>query len=161
MNRSLLFRGVLAKDLKTLLRDRQQLFAVIIGLLSAVLTVGSIEISIAFEKAEKEAKAAKAAREKAEAEAKGVEPSAAVAPPKTAPEAGPERKPPANPFEKAPASLPLWLVILCGTGVGWYASFFVLPLGFATFAGERERGTLEVVLATPVPDATLYAAKTL
>jgi len=161
MNRSLLFRSVLLKDLKTLVRDRQQLFAVIVGLASAVLTVGSIEITIVFEKAEKE-KAALAAREKPEGE--GKEGVAGAAKGKEASDARgpvPEGSAPANPLEKAGPLAIRWLVILCGAGVGWYASLFVLPLGFATFAGERERGTLEVILATPVPDTTLYAFKSL
>jgi hypothetical protein len=162
MNRSLLFRSVVAKDLKTLLRDRQQLFAVVVGLVSAVVTVASLELTIRFENAKKLTKTAKAPMAKTEGEGKldaGAGGKAEA--PSGGPASAPEGIAPVNALGKAGPSVPLWIVIVCGTGVGWYAALFMLPLGFATFAGERERGTLEVILATPVPDATLYAFKSL
>lgn len=134
-----------------MVRDRQQLFALVIGLASAVFTAVTIEVAAMAERKEKEAEEAS---RKAEALLEASRET----------EEAPDREGGAASTASA-TGLPLtsavliWLVVLSCGGMAWYGSFFALPLALATFVGEKEKGTLEVLLMTPPTDRALYALK--
>ncbi len=53
-----------------------------------------------------------------------------------------------------------WACVLAGMGVGVFFSLgLLLSAALATFAGEKDSGTLEVLLASPVEDTQLYVLK--
>ncbi|MGA2498751.1 MAG: ABC transporter permease subunit [Tepidisphaeraceae bacterium] len=53
-----------------------------------------------------------------------------------------------------------WAAVLAGSGVGVFVSLgLLLAAALATFAGEKDSGTLEVLLASPVEDTKLYLLK--
>jgi len=53
------------------------------------------------------------------------------------------------------------VVLVIAQSLSAYASFFAIPLALATFVGEKESQTLELLLAAPIPDARLYVFKVL
>ena len=54
----------------------------------------------------------------------------------------------------------LWILLLFG-GLSWFMTLFVIPSALDSFAGERERGTLEGLLVAPLSDRWLYRLKVL
>ena len=53
-----------------------------------------------------------------------------------------------------------WACVLVGMGTGVFFSLgLLLSAALATFAGEKDSGTLEVLLASPVEDTQLYVLK--
>jgi hypothetical protein len=53
-----------------------------------------------------------------------------------------------------------WCAILLGVGVGVFFSLgYLMTAALASFAGEKDAGTLEILLASPVPDTKLFLLK--
>ncbi len=53
-----------------------------------------------------------------------------------------------------------WCAILLGVGVGVFFSLgYLMTAALASFAGEKDAGTLEILLASPVPDTKLFLIK--
>ncbi|GEM_PF-1925261 len=162
MKGNMLMKALLGKELRTMLRDRQQLFALVIGVASAVFTAVSIEVAAMAERRQKEA-------DKASREAEALLETAGEPGGGTRDEPGDEKEKPAGTTASRRAGagpgFPMtdgvrcWMVILAAAGMAWYGSFFALPLALATFVGEKEKGTLEVLLMTPPSDRALYLFK--
>ncbi|MFI5381610.1 MAG: ABC transporter permease subunit [Tepidisphaerales bacterium] len=65
-----------------------------------------------------------------------------------------------QPFPPLHVNSVRWAAVLVGMGVGLFVSLgLLLAAALATFAGEKDNGTLEVLLATPVEDTKLYLLK--
>jgi len=64
-----------------------------------------------------------------------------------------------GPLEPDAVQAVRFMVVAIAQSLAAYASFFAIPLALATFVGESENQTLELLLAAPVPDRQLYALK--
>src|SRR5262249_39846118 len=110
MNLGVLVQGLVARETRTVLRDRQQ----VIGLVVFAVSMGFVAYML-------------------------------------------ESGPPLLVF-RAHRRL---IMLLVGAPLRSFASFMAEPLAVASFVGEKEERTLEVLLAAPIPDRTLYFAKCL
>lgn len=52
-----------------------------------------------------------------------------------------------------------WVLIGLATFLSFYGSFFAIALALANFVGERERGTIEILLSTPLSDRRIFLYK--
>jgi ABC-type Na+ efflux pump permease subunit len=118
MNRSILLRGLLAKEVRTMLRDRQQ----VLGL--GVFAVGLSFVAYMME-------------------------------------SGPPTVSASGPPLVFFVTYPRLMLLAVAVGLSSFVSFVAIPLALATFVGEKEERTLEVLLAAPIPDRTLYWFKCL
>ena len=113
-----LFRTLVLKEARGVLRDRQNL----IGLVSLALTLAFVLWAV---------------------------------------EQG-ESRPGSSPggaLEPAAVTAVRFIVVAIAQSLAAYASFFAIPLALASFVGEKESQTLELLLAAPIPDRKLYVLK--
>ena len=52
-----------------------------------------------------------------------------------------------------------WFLLGLATFLSFYGSFFAIALALANFVGERERGTIEILLSTPLSDRRIFLYK--
>lgn len=151
MNRPLLLRAMIAKELRTTLRQRQQIWGLIITLLVFVFVIGM------------------GVREYSQRTRSPVASGAhvqAAPPPETRPAASAASRPAtASSLNRVPqldAMIIRWISIGLGAGLTLFLSLgYLLAATLATFAGEKDNRTLEILLASPVDDTTLFVTKCL
>jgi len=189
MKHGLLFRALVGKELRMLCRDPQQLlglFALIFSLafVAIVMETAGDDQKKRKQDVEEAQRRLDELRKKLEAEAEesdgdaeaAAHPASAETDPASAgtdppPEAGgepavkvdvpavPEAAPSSDPKEVPPWAI-RWIILLVSGLLAFYGSFFVVPLALASFVGEKEEGTVEVLLSAPVSDTRLYLFKT-
>lgn len=166
MNYRLLFTSFLLKEIRTLTRDRQQMM----GLAIAVIALFFIFISqtltgqmIAKEKAAWRA-TQKAAAEKAAADKAAAEPKPTIE--KSTDEKMKEamtlfqkgNKLPAETWTKVVNDKTFPLIASLGAAVvSMYCALLAIAGALSVFVGEKEEGTLEVLLSAPISDGLLYS----
>ncbi len=151
MKFGLLLRTMIAKELRTTLRERHQLVGIVI---SVVVLVGVV-VSISYNAARQ---GRTARQDTSEAPNAVTDPSSRPAP-ATSP--GPTEE--QSPFARGSVVMAVrWAAIAVGAGIGLFFSLgYVIAGVVASFAGEKEARTLEILLASPIPDTTLFLAKCL
>jgi ABC-2 family transporter protein len=142
MNR-LLLRAMILKELRIMRRDPQQLLG-LVSICLSLLLLFTIPVFTGDQIEQQRREEEKAAATRLEAaEAAGVEMTI---------------EPPA---EEAPTPLWAfrWSILGTAAGLAFYASFFSVAMALASFAGEKEERTVELLLAAPIRDTTLYVLK--
>ncbi len=140
--------AMIVKELRSLIRDRQQAFALFIMVVSMIFVIQAVEAPLRrFEKHSELRREADALVHKV---AQGA--------------ANPEESAKLEALRPKPAKLPSpaairWAILGIAAGLAFYGSMFAITLALTSFVGEKEEGTLEVLLAAPLPDATLYLYK--
>lgn len=175
------FRAVLRKDLRLLVRDPQQ----ILGLLSLlgslvfialVFGAGQGELRSGPEGVAAVASASPASPTSGVAQGDEVERTLAQLRAEVAAVASARQLTPAQradletnmvaieeasqAFEGPPPRWAVrWVLLGLAAFLSFYGSFFAVALALANFVGERERGTIEILLSTPLSDRRIFLYK--
>lgn len=174
------FRAVLRKDLRLLLRDPQQ----ILGLLSLLGSL--VFMALVFGAGQEEVRKGQESAAQVSSSTQAIPTSevvsgevqktlaqlraevAAVASARSlTPEEQAELETTMVAMEEAthalngppPRSVVRWVLLGLAASLSFYGSFFAIALALANFVGERERGTIEILLSTPLTDRRIFLYK--
>lgn len=152
MNRSLLLHAMIAKELRSIFRDRQQILGLVISIIILVGVVATVLVKHKF------------------ADKLRPPPAAAATAPATQPPSSHPAASPTPPSRQSPIPTQLqplltemivrWVAIAVGTTIALFFGLgYLIAATLATFAGEKDDRTLEILLASPIPDTTLFLTK--